>query len=531
MPSLSVQLQAQRKQIDYTPGASLRDLLDEHDCRVRTACVGHGACGLCRVRIDAGEVPNPTLAEQFHISQEDLQRGERLACQVYPRGDCCLTVLNPAPPSVWLSLPASAAPQDIAFRPHAGIPDDVHHPLGAAVDIGTTHIRAALVDLRHGRWLIHCRGPNPQAQLGADVVTRLSEAVSGKARRLRALVAGAIGEALLEMAQRDGLDLRRVVQVDLVGNTAMLTLLGGQNQDLLLQPQYWEKAVPCPLAVPEELVRAWNIHPRAHLELVQPFAGFIGSDFLAGLLATQLGAEAPALFIDLGTNSEMAIWNGEQLWVTAAAGGPAFEVGGFSCGMPADDGAIYRVTATDDGDFAYRVIGGRAPLGVCGSGLVDWITCLLETRCLGPIGRFKNDDGSQQHMLDSGERKLILRLADVDALQRAKAAIGCGIRKLAAAAGVGLGDFRRVCVAGEFGRYLDIANAQAIGLLPTVPVSRVELCGDTALFGCASLLLDSEAQERLSRILAAARVINLALVPDFEELYIDSLYLRPLQEL
>jgi uncharacterized 2Fe-2S/4Fe-4S cluster protein (DUF4445 family) len=276
---------------------------------------------------------------------------------------------------------------------------------------------------------------------------------------------------------------------------------------------------------------AWGLHPRAAIRLIQPLAGFVGSDLLAGLVATRLLAgPAPALFIDFGTNSEIALWDGADLWVTSAAGGPAFELWGLSHGMPAEPGAVHRVNRGPDGSLRYQVIGGEEPRGFCGSGVVDLITRLLESGRLSRTGRFQADQGQGRLEITAGIASLGLSLEDVDNLQRAKAAIGTGIRVLARQSGVRLARLNRVAVAGEFGRFLDVASAQAIGLLPAVPADRVELISDAALRGCGDLILAVAAEDQLSRIRTTARLVNLALIPDFEELFLANLYLEPLKE-
>ena len=128
-----------------------------------------------------------------------------------------------------------------------------------------------------------------------------------------------------------------------------------------------------------------------------------------------------------------------------------------------------------------------------------------------------------------GEQEFALTLRDVDALQRAKAAIGAGIAALGATAGVPLGALRRILVAGLFGRYLDIGNAQAIGLLPPLAAVRIELAGNTAAAGAAALLISRQAQAMAERLRRSAKLVNLAHYPDFDGAFIDHLYLRPMQ--
>ncbi|MDD5241124.1 MAG: ASKHA domain-containing protein [Sulfuricella sp.] len=533
MPELILGSDGETHRISFEPGPSVRDVLDTTDFRVRSGCRGLGACGLCRVRVAGGESGAPTLNERIHLSPELLSQGVRLACQILPRHDLHIEILNPAPPSNWKSTPDAALLHNARDQPREGrlLPPGIKHPCGVAVDLGTTHLCLSLFDLVNGRWLADRMGHNPQANFGADVVTRLAAAVEspGAAREMSRLVVMAIGEGLLDIATREGFDLRRIVYFTLVGNTAMLALLSGRNSGLLLQPDYWIRPVDCLPLETSAWVAAWGINPVAAVEVIAPLAGFVGSDLLAGLVAMHLAeGEAPALFIDFGTNSEIALWSGEALWVTSAAGGPAFESSGISCGAPAEAGAVFRVTLGEEGDMVCRIIGDDRAKGLCGSGLVDLIARLLETGRLTRTGKFAG--GEAGFTFNAGETVLTLTKGDVDLLQRAKAAVGAGIRALCDSAGVGVGQLRRVCVGGAFGRYLDVGSAQAIGLLPALPQAVVELAGNTALAGCCDVMLSSLAAQRLERLRGSARLINLASYPGFEDAFLENLYLQPMRE-
>ena len=204
------------------------------------------------------------------------------------------------------------------------------------------------------------------------------------------------------------------------------------------------------------------------MEVIPPCAGFVGSDLLAGVLATRLTDQPGGLLIDFGTNSEMALWDGRTLWITSAAGGPAFETSQVQCGMAAEAGAIYRVDRQPDAaELQFRVIGEGQAKGLCGSGLIDLIACLRSTGKLTATGRFATD-AKEGFVIRRENPTIRLSLSDVDMFQRAKGAIGAGIKTLLATAKIKAAELRRICVGGVFGRYLNCRHAQAIGLLPTL---------------------------------------------------------------
>jgi uncharacterized 2Fe-2S/4Fe-4S cluster protein (DUF4445 family) len=435
------------------PGATLLDALAPTELRLRTGCNGNGSCGLCRVRILSGPVSAPTEQERLNLGPALLDAGVRLACQTTALGEVALEVENLAPRTQWSGIPAG-----LLDGPGRRAPA----PAGAAailvaLDIGTTNLNLTVWDPRSRRRAA-LRGSNPQACLGSDIIARLQAAADpAAARQLAGTIEHAVAVALQVAAAEAGPDASCAVMA--VGNTAMLALLRGSG-GALLDPGAWACPTPWP---PEERLR-WELfdHRQAAVTLVPPLGGFVGSDLLAAALAAGLAqGHGPTLLVDFGTNTEIALWDGAALWVTSAAGGPAFEACGLSCGVPADDGAIARVRPGSP--FSFDVIGGVAPRGVCGTGLVDWIACLVQSGMLTRIGNFRLRDGAGPPSLGGAERGISLAKRDIDIFQRAKAAIGAGVQILMGQAGIRSRDLGRVVTTGLFGRGLDIANAQAIG--------------------------------------------------------------------
>jgi uncharacterized 2Fe-2S/4Fe-4S cluster protein (DUF4445 family) len=441
-----------------------------------------------------------------------------------------VTILHPPPRSSWRPL---SGDELTPFHPITETcpSTDASSPLGVAVDLGTTHIRLTLWDLVKGIRLTGRTGLNPQASFGGDVMTRLTAACASpeSAREIALRAREAIGEALSDMAGKDGFPPARIGRVVIVGNSAMLALLSGKNHDLLLQPAYWTSEIDCRPVETASWCASWGIVRSAEVELAQPLAGFVGSDLLAGVLATRLTEGPPgALLIDFGTNSEIALWDGGGLLVTSAAGGPAFEGCGISCGMPAEQGAVYRIGPGElTSGFRCETIGGGEALGICGSGLADLIACLRMSGRLNGAGRFTPDIGAGGLEIREGSKGLKLFARDIDTFQRAKAAVAAGTGYLMGMAGMGPGELKRVIVCGAFGNYLNTGNAREIGLLPPVPEERIELFGNSALAGCESLLFYPEGRDPLEELRKMAQIVNLAQAPGFEELFVENLYLRP----
>jgi len=532
MPVLRVHTEDGEREILFTPGNSLRDILAAGCIQVRSGCGGVGSCGLCLVRIEAGAVNDRTEQELSRLRPEELRAGVRFACQVKPLEDIRVTILHPPPHSLWRPL----SRDDLArFHPplEARRATGKKTPFGVAVDLGTTHIRLTLWDMGNGVRLAGRSGLNPQASSGSDVMTRLTAACASpeRAREIAMQAREAIGEALSDIANKEGCCPAKIGRIVIVGNSAMLTLLAERNYELLLKPAYWTSVIDCRPEETSSWCASWGLKPALEVELVQPLAGFVGSDLLACVLATRLiHGPAGALLIDFGTNSEIALWDGKTIRVTSAAGGPAFEGCGVSCGMPAEPGAVFRVEQhPHPPGFSCEVIGGGEALGICGSGLVDIIAILRKAGKLNSAGRVVRGAGNDSEVFMAGREELILKKRDIDAFQRAKAAIGAGTKCLMEMAGIGMEDLRRVCVCGAFGRFLNVPNAQAIGLLPGIAADKVELCGNSALAGCEFLLFSMESGNSLEEVRNKTQIVNLAQAPEFEELFVENLYLRPLR--
>jgi len=513
--------------LSFNRGTTLRDILIAGGFVLRAACGGNGTCGECRVQVAESAAIPYTSSERLRLTAAQLGDGQRLACQLIPDTDLHVSIVSSEAQAVWRTLRDDEYSELVwpVARREAG-------RYGVAIDLGTTHIRLTLWNRLTGMRVAGLVGLNPQRSYGADVLTRLMEASrsSAVAREIGGSAERAIAQALAEIAAQALLDLCDVDEVVVVGNTAMLSLLAGSNYTQLLQPENWIRPIDCQPQDTSRLCKAWGVGAAAAIRFVRPLGGFIGSDLLAGVIATRLIEQPPGcMLIDFGTNSEMALWDGHVLHVTSTAGGPAFEGCGIGCGMPGEAGAIYRVDQRDGTGFGIRVLGETEPAGLCGSGLVDAVAWLLRNGKLDKIGRLTEADSSG-FVLYEGVNRVVLKHGDIDVLQRAKAAIGGGVRWLCQQAGLPLCELRQVYACGAFGRLLDVGNAQQIGLLPPVLPAAVRLEGNTALAGCEALLLSAQGERALEAVLAVCKVYNLGEDAVFEALFVESLYLQAMPE-
>lgn len=416
--------------------------------------------------------------------------------------------------------------------------------LGLAFDLGTTGVAGYLVELATGRVLAARGAMNPQISFGEDIVSRIVHARTSAAARedLRQAAVDGLNRLADELCTEAGTRPADVVEAVVVGNTAMHhLLLGLPTEQLALAP-----FVP---AVSEELnVKARDVGlalaPGAYVYLPPNVAAFVGADHVAMLLATaDEWAGRAALALDIGTNTEISLITADgAMRSLSAPSGPAFEGYHIRDGMRATDGAIERIEIDGD-DVNWQTIGGCAPAGICGSGIVDALGQLHRAGVVSSNGRIRLDShprvreaGALREFVlveedaTAGRDAIAVTQGDVREILLAKAAIQTGIGVLLAESGLSEPDLDAVVIAGAFGSYLDVENAVAIGMLPRLPLARFKQVGNAAGMGAKLALVSSAARARASELRRRIDYLELASYPRFAHRYADSCRLPPVGE-
>jgi uncharacterized 2Fe-2S/4Fe-4S cluster protein (DUF4445 family) len=473
--------------VSADPGTKLESILAARG--MEFPCGGAGICRGCRVRVVEGRLAITAEMEQV-FSEAELREGWRLACCSVVEGPLVLEIPQ------W-DTPVLSDDTPLAFEPGQGV--------GIAIDLGTTTLVAQSVDLRSGAVLGVQTGLNPQAAHGADVMTRIEFALSGGAADLARSIRECLGGMIACLPGHT-----EAHTVLLAGNTAMHHLFCGIDSAPLA-------AVPFRPANDGEQVLpvrelGWDLPETAAVRFLPCLGGFVGSDLLAGILATGIhkSAELRAL-IDLGTNGEIVLGKAGRILCASTAAGPAFEAGRIRMGMRAAAGAVSHV-AIRGGAFECRTIGDGPPQGICGSGLVDAVAAGLESGAILPNGRLAN--GRRELELCGPVR---ITQQDIRELQLAKGAIAAGLRLLAERWGAALDEIETVYLAGAFGNYVRIESARRIGLLEVAP-ERVVPSGNTALRGAKMALLGHAAEIR-----AVTEHVPLAEDPRFQDTFVECL--------
>ncbi|MCL1922211.1 MAG: ASKHA domain-containing protein [Kiritimatiellaeota bacterium] len=499
-----------------------------------TPCNGAGTCAKCRVHIRAGRTePQPSA---HRLTADELARGWRMACVTTVTEP--LEVEIPDPAHHLHTILMDGDPVEIRCDRHP------RGTLGVAFDLGTTTVAGALFDLSTGTALAVGADMNRQIQAGDDVISRIAAIRQdpGALRRLQALAVETLNGILRALCEKSATLARDIRRVTVAGNTTMQQILLGLDPSPLgekpFTPAFTDaQALP---AAPLGL----DTHPGAELVAFPQIGGFVGGDTVAGLLATHVDTlDKPTLFVDIGTNGEIALLHGRRLFAASTAAGPAFEGARIRQGMRAATGAIDQIWL-QAGTLRYHVIGNMKPRGLCGSALIDAAALLLQFGLLSHAGTLevpalppKALNSQLIQRLAQTERGASFGLAmdrdgnplvsltqqDVRELQLASGAIRAGIDTLLKKAGIAAADLDTIRLAGGFGNYIRCEHAMRIGLLPRLPHDRIEFIGNASLTGAKRALLSRAELQRAQSIRSQAVHVELASEPGFSDCFMDAM--------
>ncbi len=586
-------------------GTPVFDAASWNGIAIDSTCGGHGTCKKCRVRIVSGDVPVGPLDPRAFTTDE-LRDGWRLACRSNARGDLVVEVpplqtrpkaalagvgrhviLRPAVQKRHLVLEEPTMEDQRSdlqrvldaledLEPHASIEvlrslggvlrssgfdvtavicdqelidvepgDTAARRFAIAFDLGTTTVVATLLDLESGQPVAVRSMLNRQQPYGADVITRISATMMDPDAlgALRSRVFETLAELVSEVCSEGAVEPREVYEITVCGNVTMMHLALGIDPEPLSMAPF----VVSTHSFADVFARDFgvDVHPRAPAFVFPSLGAYVGGDIVAGMLATGLTRDRRLrLFIDVGTNSEIALGSVDRVVATAAPAGPAFEAAQIRCGMRASEGAIEGVKISDDG-VVLDVIGDVEPAGICGSGLVDAVAELVQCGLLDRSGRFIPDedavashpgladrltkiDKERVFVLDwrgsfDPESSVFLSQRDIRELQFAKASIATGWSILMGELGVDAGDVSQVLLAGSFGAYLTPLSAVRIGLVPRIALPRIVSAGNVAGEGAKIAALSVRERAEAHSILREVEYVELSGRADFNDMFVDQL--------
>ncbi len=466
---------------------TLADLLEAQGCPLDLRCGGNGSCGRCRVQL---------LSGTYRIDGKQIS--------VSPPGifaKACRTVLESENGSVEIPDSSQRSSAGNILAEWTGAPPPRVQAPVIGIDIGTTTVAA--VKLVNGTIAARASAFNEQSRFGDNVISRIVHAGSSPEalEEERKAVTNTISRLLAE------LDASDCVRIAVAGNTVMSLLFHGIDPTPVGTMPFLPPTRCFPVRSASEfgLISA---PPDIPVLTMPAVAGYVGGDLVAGIARTN--PQPGEMLVDVGTNCEIVFRTSEGIFCTAAAAGPAFEGGGIPCGSRAVAGAVDHYFP--DGTFS--VLGGGNAKGLCGSAMIDFLAVMRKTERLNEFGRLQPE--AERFLFTD---TLSISEEEISHLLKAKAAVAAGIRTLADYCGTPL---KRILLAGGFARYLDLANAKAIGMLP-----EVECCivGNTSLAGAAELAAAPEKLPELEQLSAEPHELPLNTLPEFENNYIDGLML------
>jgi uncharacterized 2Fe-2S/4Fe-4S cluster protein (DUF4445 family) len=582
-------------------GTPIFDAASWNGVAIDSTCGGHGTCRKCKVQVLNGEVPVSSVDPRAFSAQE-LRDGWRLACRAPAREDLAVQVpplqtrpkaalvgvgrhviLRPAVQKRYVELEEPSLEDQRSdvqrlldaiddLEPH--VPLEVLRKLGGvlrsadfkvtavivdeemvdvepgdtsgrrfamAFDLGTTTVVVTLLDLESGQPLAVRSMLNRQQPYGGDVISRISATMldPNALEELRTRAQETLSEIAAEVCEEAEVDPAEVYEVSLCGNVTMTQMVLGIDPEPLSMAPFVVATHELPPTRASDF--GVSVHPRAPAFVFPSMGAYVGGDIVAGLLATGITRDRRLrLFIDVGTNSEIALGSHERVLATAAPAGPAFEAAQIRCGMRAAEGAIEGVKIEGD-SVELQVIGDTDPVGLCGSGLVDCVAELVRAGLLDHSGRFLPDDELNgplaERLTKIGEERVFvlqprgndpaesvfLSQRDVRELQFAKASIATGWNHLVRDLGVEPADIQQVLLGGSFGAYLSPASAVRIGLVPPLALPRIVSAGNVAGEGAKMVALSHRERAEALSIVREVEYVELSGRADFNDLFVDQL--------
>ena len=489
------------------PGESLFTRIGAVGLFLDSPCAGIGKCGKCKVKLSPdGE--------------------EVLACRTFVEGDMNVYLPDALEMQIADSGTTSAAQGAITRVPGEAL----EGRFGVAIDIGTTTVVAHLTELESGIRVATASGVNAQRTFGADVISRIQYSAANGHETLTRLIREQLSSLILEACTASGVSTDDIEYIAIAGNTIMEHFAAGYSPvGMGVVPFSPISLFGDELPAGEDLPVAKN----AKVYFAPAISSYVGGDITAGMLAAKLeDTKGPVVYLDIGTNGEIVLKNGDMYYTCATAAGPAFEGAEITMGMAAVNGAINHCRW--ENGIILSVIGDVEPRGLCGSGLLDALAILLDCGVVDesgrmldadeidhPISEFICDvDGKNAFFLSSD---VYLSASDVRKLQLAKSAIAAGIQTLLHHVGIDEEEIAQFVLAGGFGSYMNQYSAARIGLFPScfLPVSST--LGNTAGEGAAIAVFSEDARTKLEDMRRRCEYIELSTSMVFNEQFVEQM--------
>jgi len=574
---------------------SLLTILTAQQIFIESPCGGRSSCGKCKIKHLGGDLPPLSVDEEERLTKKEIEEGIRLACLIYPAADLEIDIIDQEEnhqvltggyvpeyernPAIWkkiieITKPTleDQTPYEVLFKKVLDInhlPWDVLREItmgegrytavfnqdqliglekgdtremlyGVAVDIGTTTVVTSLINLRTGEEIDSEAAINAQKNFGQDVLTRITYVLDhGKSGRdqLQTAIVDSLNEMLQTMCERQQISPNFIYEIAIAANCTMMHMVLGVDPLSIGRSPY------APIFIEDKDISAKEIglttlSSFGRVYCLPAVSSYIGADIVAGAYVARLhDRKDKVLFIDIGTNGEIVLSDGEKLVSCSCAAGPALEGMNISSGMRAADGAIEEVHFDSEKGFTLEVIGNKPPLGLCGSGIMAAIRELLKHNFVNARGNivkpeelevgdprlsYLDLDGKKRRIrIGEGPQKILITQGDIRQVQLAKSAILSGFVALVKAMDLTLSDLDEVIVAGQFGAHLPVESLVGTGILPKAVQEKITYIGNSSKTGAYLALMSLETRQEMGKLARAFDYLELSVTKGYERLFVE----------
>ncbi|CQR73727.1 Na(+)-translocating NADH-quinone reductase subunit F [Sporomusa ovata DSM 2662] len=599
MPDIFIKNKSKR--IQCKPDRNLLQLLLENGIFVDNPCNGKGSCGKCKIRLLQGKLPAVSETEKRLLKKEEIAAGVRLACLVVPEENIEIETLqkertheiltagympdfrmNPGISKKKFQIEKPTLENQSAYEDSLGnalgredldwrllqhlamgdgevtgvfsgedligveTGDTTALTYGVAVDIGTTTVVTALIDLKTGDELASASMLNPQKKFGLDVLTRITYSIENPAdgqKELQNAIVEGLNSLIEDMCSKSAVSMQNIYEISIAANCTMMHFLLGIDTAPIGRSPY------APVFVKSKNIMAKDIGlkgaPGARVYCLPSVSSYIGADIVAGAYVCQLEkSRGNLLFIDIGTNGEIVLAKNGRLMSCSCAAGPALEGMNISCGMRAAVGAIEDVAITAEG-IKLKVIGDEAPIGLCGSGILAAVKELIRIGLVRKNGSFikkeemeetdyrypmlRVDGKKREFVLRNGQEPLGITQGDIRQVQLAKGAILSGFHALLRQAELHMNQLDKVMIAGQFGAHLPVNSLVGTEILPEEVKDKIHYVGNSSKTGAYMALMSVEVKKEIEALAKQMDYIELGASEGYEKLFAKCLQFEKAQ--
>ena len=499
------------KDIMVKDNETLMDALLKEKIYIPGICAGSGTCGRCSVSLLKGDISITDDDVRF-FTKEELIAGKRLSCRAFIKSNCSIKVNNNESKFEILATEAKKGEQL----------NNLENKFSIVIDIGTTTIAIQKIDNITKEVLNTYTTINRQRSYGADVINRINSANNGKREELRVSIIEDLKIGINKLVESRKKMLEQIV---ISANTTMIHLLLGYPCNTLgIYPFKAYSLNPKDMAYKNIFGESEELN-NIKVKIIPAISTFVGGDIVSGIITCEIDKKSKVnLLLDLGTNGEMAIGNKDSILVTSTAAGPAFEGGNIKYGIGSISGAISNIEIKNNKIKLLKTLGDETPIGICGTGIVEIVSELLENKLIDETGLLNKEYFNSGYPIwENEEGNIYFTAKDVREVQLAKSAIRAGIEILIKRFNVGYEDIENLYIAGGFGYKLDSKKAMNIGMFPRELEGKISVIGNSSLEG-AKIYATQNVKERVDKICNIAKEISLGNDQDFNSLYMDYMY-------